>query len=315
MRNVGGLCVLLLLWSSPMEGREIFVDNLAGDDQFTGQQASATADLTGPVRTIGRALRLAQHGDAIVLAKNDVPYRESISLVGSRHGGRAGHPFIIRGNGAILDGSTPVPPEAWKHYRGKIFRFSPTRMGTQQLFLDDRPAARVPVAHSTTEPPELQPKQWCWIAGRIYFCVEKTKLPDDYRLSCADESIGVTMFHVDHVVVEKLTVQGFQLDGISLHNSARNVSLQEVTCRGNGRSGVAVGGASMVDLDNSLLGNNGRAQLLTLPYSETHLHGTHLLSNTAPAWVDEGGRVYLDNRRIEGGMDQFQPDDEQEKKP
>ena len=105
------------------------------------------------------------------------------------------------------------------------------------------------------------------------------------------------------VAVVNLTVQGFQLDGINAANSARDVYLAGLICRGNGRSGITVGGASQVEIDVSLLGNNGRAQLLTLPYSETAIRNTDLLSNTAPAWVDRGGRVYLGGQRIEGGID------------
>ena len=44
-----------------------------------------------------------------------------------------------------------------------------------------------------------------------------------------------------------------------------------VTAHGNGRSGVCVSGASIVELVGCLVGNNGQAQLLTLPLSETHM--------------------------------------------
>jgi hypothetical protein len=78
-----------------------------------------------------------------------------------------------------------------------------------------------------------------------------------------------------------------------------------VTCRGNGRSGIAVGGASLVDVDQSLVGDNGFAQLLTLPWSETHLRSSELMSNTAAAWVDHGGKVFRDGQEIRGGLDEF----------
>ena len=95
-------CLLTLwLFCSPAVGREIFVDNVAGDDRFTGQMASDPGGMAGPVRTLAKALRLAGCGDTIVLVKNDVPYRESISLAGSRHSGTPDEPFTIRGNGAI----------------------------------------------------------------------------------------------------------------------------------------------------------------------------------------------------------------------
>ena len=41
MRTCLGFCLALVLWSTPAPGREIFVDNVGGDDRFTGQQAAA----------------------------------------------------------------------------------------------------------------------------------------------------------------------------------------------------------------------------------------------------------------------------------
>ena len=315
MRILHSLCTVLALCVTPAMARDIFVDNTAGDDRSTGGQPSNSTFQNGPVRTITRGLRLAGNGDSIVLANTGVPYRESLSLVGSPHSGLPREPFIIRGNGAVLDGSAPVPPQAWEHYRGAVFRFRPPQMGSEQLFLDDRPAVRVQASRTAIEPPQLEPGQWCLLRGQIYFCVEPTKLPGDYRLSYASLQTGITLFHVDYVAITDLTVQGFRLDGINLFNSARNVSIMGVTCRGNGRSGLTVGGASLVEVNLSGLGDNGEAQLLTLPLSETHLRGTQLLGNTAPGWVDRGGRVYLGDKRLEGGLGELQPETAQEQKP
>lgn len=315
MRTLGSLCILLLLCSRPAMARDVFVDNVAGDDRATGRQPQGTSDMDGPVKTIAKALGLAATGDTIVLAKTDQPYRESVSLVGSRLSGIAQQLFVIRGNGAILDGSAPVPADAWQHYDGPVFRFRPPQMGSPQFFLDDRPAAQVVAGRKSKGPPELQPRQWCLLDGEIYFCVDMQKLPGDYKLSYSFLQTGITLFQVNYVRITDLTVQGFQLDGISLQNSARNVSLVNVTCRGNGRSGIAVGGASFVDISRSLLGNNGQAQLLTLPYSETHVRESHLLSNTAPGWVDRGGRVYLGDKRMEGGLDEYHAAAAEEKQP
>jgi hypothetical protein len=306
-------CLLALAaWlapSAPAAAREIYVNNVEGNDRFAGDQPRVTSAQSGPVRTIVKALRLANSGDHVVLAKTAQPYRESISLVGSRHSGSLHQEFVIEGHGAILDGSAEAPPQAWENYRGAVFRLRTPQMGYQQLFLDDRPAVRVAVSHQAGSPPELESRQWCLLDGQIYFCVEPTKLPQDYRLSCARLATGITLYHVEHVEIVGIWVQGFQLDGISAFNSARDVCLAEVVCRGNGRSGVTVGGASRVEIDASLLGNNGRAQLLTLPCSETHVRNSRLLSNTAPGWVDQGGRVYVEGRRVEGGLDELRPGD------
>ncbi len=303
MRLCGCLFVTSVLLAATAAGRDIHVSNVAGDDTFTGHHSRSMPDRSGPVGTIAKALRLAGTGDRIVLAATGQPYRESISLVGRRHSGYPRRPFAIEGNGATLDGSAPVEPDAWENYRGAVFRFRPPRMAHQQLFLDDRPAVRVAASRSSGSPPKLEPLEWCLHGGFIYFCVEENKLPDDYRLSYAHLQTGITLFHVEGVGIVNLTVQGFQLDGINAHNSARDVYLGGVTSRGNGRSGITVGGASQVQIDVSVVGNNGSAQILTLPYSRTSVRNSDVFSNTAPAWVDRGGRVWINDRPVEGGID------------
>ena len=134
--------------------------------------------------------------------------------------------------------------------------------------------------------------------------VEPEKLPGVYNLTYAHRQTGITLFHVGGVAIVNLTVQGFRIDGINAHNSAREVYLTGVTSRGNGRSGITVGGASQVEIDVCTLGNNGRAQLLTLPISRTAIRNSQLFSNTAPARVDLGGRVWINGKQVEGGIDE-----------
>lgn len=311
MRSILPLVFVLVfvLLCACAEGRDVFVDNMAGDDTFTGEKPHgvARADRTGPVRSITRGLQLAEQGDRIVLAANKEPYRESISLVGSSNSGHSFLAFVFEGNGAILDGSAPVPTGAWEHYDGPIFRFHPPRLGHQKLFLNDRPAPQVTVSRLAGGPPELEPLQWCLHGGYIYFCVEWGRLPEDYPLTYAEKRTGVTLFHVDNVVISDLTVQGFQLDGINAYNSAREVNIREVKCRGNGRAGIAVGGASLVNLEGCGVGDNGDAQLLTLPWSETHVADSVLISNTAPAVVRQGGRLYVDGQVVSGEPSEIRP--------
>lgn len=302
--RIAWILLVTLLWTCSAAARDIFVSNSQGDDGATGREPIVVPNRSGPVRTIAKALRLAEPGDRIVLEKTAEPYRETLSLVGSRHSGRVGADFVVEGNGAVLDGSVPVPSDAWENYHGPVFRFAPPRLGLLQLFRDGKPLVRVYASRWSDSPPELQPLQWCLHGGWVYFCVERMKLPDNYTLSYTLLRTGITLYHVENVRIQDLTVQGFQVDGVSAFNSARNVRLLRLTCRGNGRSGVSVGGASIVNLEDSLVGNNGEAQLLTLPLSETYLRDAQLLSNTAPGWVDQGGKVLREGKPIAGGLDE-----------
>jgi hypothetical protein len=292
------LTLALVLLASAAAARNIYVNNVAGNDKSSGSRPGIDTVATGPVQTIARALRLAQSGDRIVLAATGQPYRESISLMGSRHSGTPGEPLVMEGHGAILDGAAPVPPGAWEHYLAGVYRFRPPHVEFQQLFLGARPLARVPDGMPAAEPPKLDPLQWCLHGAYVYFAVEPGKFPEDYPLSFADQQVGITLYDVQWVVIQDLTVRGFQLDGTSAFNSARAVRLVGVTCRANGRSGVAVGGASIVELDSCVLGGNGQAQLLTLPWSETVVKRSQLLSDTAPARIDRGGKLEIDGKRV-----------------
>jgi hypothetical protein len=313
MRLFYGILTVLLLTPAAL-GRQIHVDNETGNDRAAGEQPKNMADMTGPVKTLARALQMTQPGDVIVLAKTSTPYREIISLTGSRHSGSPQMPFIIRGNGAVLDTSTAIPPEAWKNHEGAVFWFQPRLTTYQQLFLNGRPAVRAPLT-ADRRLPKLEAHQWAMKDGRIYFCVEKNKLPADYRLSCARDAAGITLYHVAYVHIADLTVQGFQLDGINLANSARHVRISGVTCRNNGRSGISVGGASTVEILRSVLDGNGEAQLLTLPYSKTHLQNVQMPSTNAPGLINRGGEVDVDGKVTVGGPDKPQPAAGQERKP
>lgn len=309
-RHLAATLLLAVVSVSQAAARDIHVNNLDGDDAFTGGIAESMPDRSGPVRTIARALELASTGDKIVLTNTGQPYRESVSLMGSRHSGYSFRPFTIEGNGSILDGTAPVPAEAWEHYQGPVFRFRPPRLAHQQLFLNERPASQVVASRWADRPPELGPLEWCLYNGHIYFSIEPdtTNLPKDYPLTYTHLPVGITLYHVQRVAITNLTVQGFQLDGINLANSAREVTIADVKCRGNARNGISVGGASQVVIKKCLVGDNGSAQLLTLPYSETGVQNTELLSNTAPGWVDQGGRVYVEGKRVEGGLEELAPE-------
>jgi hypothetical protein len=290
--------------------RDIFVDNVGGDDKNTGLHAQNQGDTPSPVRTIAKALRLARAGDRIVLAVSAQPYRECVALVGTRHSGAARlTPFILEGNGATLDGSTPIPADGWTHYRDNIFRFRPKALSQPVLFVSGHSIQSLPLPQVTAYPPRLEPLQWCAIEGAIYFAVEASRLPPDYKLSYAELPTGITLYQVDQVVIRNLTIQGFRADGVAAAVGARDVVLDNVTCTANGHSGVCVQGGAQVEIESCKLAGNGQSQLLTLPNSETHLLASELANDTARGWVDQGGRVYLGPKRIEGGRQSIRPDE------
>jgi hypothetical protein len=279
--------------AAPAVAADLFVDNLAGDDRADGRYPQSSLE-GGPVRTITRALALAGPGDHIHIANTGEPYRETVSLSGGDHSGFSVNPFTIFGNGAVLDGSLPVPGGDWESVHDNIYRFRPPRGSHHLLFLAGRPATRKPVEPNSGKLPALLPMEWCSHEGQMYFAVEKGKLPREYALSYAALPVGITLYHVKHVAVLDLVVQGFHTDGVNAHDGARNVRLGGLILRGNGRSGLAVGGSSNVAADGCLIGDNGTAQVWQSGYSALSLQLCELLEATAPKIIRRGGRLFID---------------------
>jgi len=288
------IAATFLALASTSLARDFYVDNVGGDDIRDGATPSINEQGSGPLFSITRALELAQKGDRIILANTGEPYRESICLTGGRHNGYPNQPFEIVGNGAVLDGSQPVPDDAWEHFRGEIFRFRPALLSHQQLFRDGVPLTRRAVERDFEVPP-LQPLQWCLMDGYIFFRPEKNRLPHGYGLYYAGHRVGITLYEVRHVVVSDLVVQGFQLDGVSAPDDAFDVSLVSLTARGNGRSGISVGGASRVLIQACLVGNNGAAQVRTEGPSHTRIVNCDLVDDPdAPALIRHGREVIVE---------------------
>ncbi len=294
------LC-LLLAFGAPALARDIYVNNMAGDDRYSGERPDNSAGTVGPVRTIAKATRMAGPGDRIVLAANDEPYREAVSLVGLKHSANVLSPLVIEGQGAILDGSLPVPPSAWEHFASDVYRCKPDRLGHQMLLVRGFPAVRHPTTSFSGVVPPLERLEWNLTGGYLYFRVEPGQMPDAYQPACAALQTGITLYHVQGVEVRDLIVQGFQLDGINAFDAATDVRLIGVTARGNGRSGISVGGSSRVEIREALVGDNGVAQLRTEGFSKTQVVDCDLIGNTAPAEVVAGGQLWIDGKPVLSG--------------
>src|SRR5262245_52018097 len=293
MRSALALLLVVLALPSVGLARDIYVDNVNGDDRQGGHSPTAEGEGGGPCRSIAKALRLARYGDRVSLANTGVPYRECVTIQGPANSGEDNFPMQIQGNGATLDGTMSLADAQWEHYRGETFRTHPARMSYQQLFIDEQPAVRK--QPSPGRFPELAPREWCLVDGWLYFGCDQNRLPQDYNLSCCLHPVGVTLYNVHDVIVENLNVRGFYLDGVNCHDNVTRSDLLGLDCSHNGRSGISVGGASRVRIDTCTAAGNGAAQIRTEGYSITMLVDNKLDATSAPAVVKEGGKILEQN--------------------
>ncbi len=291
------LASVVAVWAiaSTADSREIYVSNTLGQDRASGVRPYPNSDGDGPVKTIARALRLARRGDEIIIQDTGVPYRECITLTGPRHSGRTRQRFAIYGNGATLDGSVPVEDSQWEHFDERTFRYQPRRQTHLQVFYENKPLVERSVPPGAATPPELEPLEWCMFGGNVYFCCEDDKLPYDYALTQTGHPVGVTLYRVQNVVIDGLTIQGFQLDGVNAHDLVEQTKLVGVVCRGNGRSGIAVGGTSALQIERGLVGNNRSAEILVERYADLNVVQSVVIDEGAPAFAGEG-RIFIEGR-------------------
>ena len=303
------ITVVLTLIGFNAEAKTVYVNNTMGDDRFTGEREDFDVVEAGPVRTIARATELARLGDTISLADTGVPYQECVSLTNKNASGiSAEFPFILDGNGASLDGRVPVEHQKWEHfkeiykdvkdnppeYQGDIFRlhvakYYPNAVCYCMLFVDAMPVQNKPSEPMESPVGQLNELDAALYEGYLYFRPEKGKTPEDYNLEITALRTGITLNHVDHVVIRNLIVQGFQLDGIALANSATNVTIEQCTIRGNARSGLAVGWGSDVKANRILMCANAFSEVLTLPYSRVKIEKSRLSGDYGKPWVDQSG--------------------------
>lgn len=317
----------LISFSSFSAAREIYVDNVYGNDDFAGLSPKAI-DMNGPVRTIKHALEIAHSSDCVILANNpERPYQESVIVGGERNSGMPGFPFRIKGNGATIDGSAEIPPNYW-HAAGQkgIFYYQPRYMEHQNLFFRGKPCFRLDTknVHSTDELAKLdwKPMRWALYDGRVYFlpkephmvlAMERFVPQEDsetaqkraYAMTAPEKRFGLTFFHAHHVDVEDLVIQGFQNDGVNFSDASTYVSLKNVTVRGNARYGITVGTGCSVWMKDCVLGNNQIAQLFTEEAAMASLFTTDLIAYPAPGWIDNGAMVFIDKKQVKGGFSEL----------
>jgi len=161
----------------------------------------------------------------------------------------------------------PAPKDAWEFYAGDIYRFRPPRMSHQVIYLDGKPIRRRP-SEAGRGIAQLKPVEWCLHEGYVYFCVENGRAPRQYDLSYTSLTVGITLYEVRHVL-SAMCRPRFQLDGVNAHDGVLDTNLVGLTCRGNGRSGISVGGLPVSALTACLVGDNGEAQVRTEGVSRT----------------------------------------------
>jgi hypothetical protein len=297
----------LVLWlfgsvtASTAWARDLYVDNLLGQENLNGSSAMPVGGPIGPTRSIRRALQYANGGDTIHIANRGVPYYETVTLQGALNSGFPGMPFRLVSDGAVISGARRVPPVAWIEQTPGLWKFTPDGKGWYLLLQGGQPLPEVPL-NEADGLVGLPVGQWGSLRGSIFFrtSLDSVEGAPDQAFEFAYDQTGITLIDVKNVEIEGLVVRHFRYDGVHAHDRVERAFLQNMRLETNGRSGLAVSGTSSVGLTNvEIVGNRGAGVTLR-EHGWLETRGTRIDAGTKPLFDRSANTtLFLDDALIE----------------
>ena len=215
---------------SAPEARALRVDPRSGDDKNDGT--------TSPLKTIARAIRIAQPGDTIHLAT--ARYFESADL--SNKHGAAGSPITLDGHGAVLDGSEPVRAADWESLGGGLFRkvklvprMDDAILGRWFFLWDGKMnhMGRTSKGKSAPlkKPADLQPDEWTYVKDEdaFYLRIAEGRSLDAANIRYPARSSGVVeSIAGSHLTVRNIIATHVYNDGYNIHGAQRDMVFENI---------------------------------------------------------------------------------------
>ena len=208
----------------------LHVDPVAGDDAADGRMK--------PVKTIARAMRLAQPGVTIHLAP--AVYHETADF--TNKSGEPGRPITLDGHGAVLEGSEPVTEADWESLGNGVYRkvkllprIDAAMIGRWFFLWDGKMnhmgrTSKGPSA-PLKQPADLQPGEWTYVAPEDAFYL---RIPPEQSLDAAHirypaRTNGVAFGGKGaHLVVRNLVATHVYNDGYNVHGTQRDLVLENI---------------------------------------------------------------------------------------
>ncbi len=252
--------------------RDLHVDPAQGNDTNDGSSQ--------PLKTIKRAIRIAQPGDTIHL--KPVIYYEYAGFHNKR--GEAGKPITLDGHGATLEGSDAIDPSTWQEVSPGLFKndhLTPTLNRAilwRWFFLFDGKINRMGrvmkgKSGDFKKPEDLQIGEWTFVAAGEPSSAsgDSQKAPGTFYLkiksgqSLAEASIrypvrpaGV-IFSGDnaHLVIRNLTASHPYNDGFNIHGDCRDVLFENIRAFECGDDGISAHESAQYSVDGFASIGNG----------------------------------------------------------
>ncbi|MEC5125834.1 DUF1565 domain-containing protein, partial [Verrucomicrobiales bacterium BCK34] len=223
-------------------GPDLHVDPEAGNDGNDGRSA--------PVKTIARAMKLAQPGDTIHLTPGT--YYESANFT-NKHG-LPGKPITLDGHGAVLDGSEPVTSAEWTevspdlYRRQRIYKTTDDAIVSRWFLLRDGKMQRMNrcskgPSEDLKKPEDLQPGEWTFVReddDAFYLKLEPGEKLDEANIRYPKRSSAVIQsVTASWLTVKNVTGTHVYNDGFNVHGAQRNLLYENIAAINCGDDGFS----------------------------------------------------------------------------
>lgn len=267
-----GICLISALGSAEEPkrqpaGRDLYVDPDKGNDSADGLLAIAK-EKSGPVKTIARAIRLAQAGDTVHLAPMKTPYHESAIFYD--RSGEPGKPITLDGHGNTITGCEPLNLADWQMTSAGLYR------NDHLLRVDDAVLMRWffrfdgkmnHMSRSSKGPSEplkkvaeLKPGEWTFVKEEqaFYIKIDPGKKLGDYRIEAPVRGSGVVVAgNCNHLVIRNITATHVYNDGYNIHGVCRDVKFENIQAIECGDDGFSAHDDCQVEVDGFVsIGNS-----------------------------------------------------------
>lgn len=210
---------------------DLYVDPKDGDDTNDGRSS--------PVKTIARAMKLAQPGDTIHLTPGT--YHESADFT-NKHG-EPGKPITLDGHGAVLDGSEPVTSAEWEqvspdlYRRQKIYKTTDDAIVSRWFLLWDGKMQRMNrcskgPSEPLKKPEDLQPGEWTFVredGDAFYLKLKPGQNLDEANIRYPKRSSAVVQsISGSWLTVKNVTGTHVYNDGYNVHGAQRNLVFENI---------------------------------------------------------------------------------------
>ncbi|MHB8661004.1 MAG: peptidoglycan-binding protein, partial [Minisyncoccota bacterium] len=242
-------------------GYTFYVDNVLGNDNNVGSQAS-------PWATLAKAAGIAGAGDTVIIIKNaNTPYRERLSPTNSG--------TTFEGLDALhkpeIWGSTDVSNSqgAWSLYSGTTYQKA---VATQPKVVAEGPSiSSLTKLTEATSTAALTPGEWYWSSGTLYYDLQAGENITTIHVEAGTRGNGIASngSALKNIVVRYANSNGVNADGGSIQGievydsfgsgiiTGSNSTINYCAAVGNGSYGIWSQYGSTVSIYNSLMYGNG----------------------------------------------------------